>query len=184
VKQRLVVVSAAAGIAAAMLLLSACGYGLAGRTVSLPDHIKVIAVTTFTNRTQNPDLGQILTQAVQRELQGRGRWRVVPDTSTTDPDAVVSGTISGASITPKAFNQGQATRVEVFVTSAIELKDLRNNNKVIWSNPSLLSSEEFPIAPGTQANDVNAFLRQSSDATQRLALKFARTVVASMLEGM
>jgi hypothetical protein len=164
--------------------LSACGYGLAGRNVSLPDHVKVIAVTTLTNRTSFPDLDQILTQAVLRELQSRGRWRVVPDATDPDVDAVVSGSISSLSLTPKAINQGQPTRVDIFVTAGLELKDLKNNNKVIWSNPSLVSSDDFPIAAGTSATDATAFLRQSQDATQRLAAKFARTVVATMLEGM
>ena len=185
-KQRLVWVPLALAIAAALAILPACGYGLAGRNVSLPEHVKVIAVPQLTNKTSDPDLGEALTSALTRELQSRGRWRVVPDASGSDVDAVVTGTISALSQVMKAINQGQPTRVEIFVTASVELKDLRDNNKVLWSNPALLSSEEFPISPGStpQNTDVTAFLRQNNDATRRLALKFARTVVSSMLEGM
>jgi hypothetical protein len=152
----------------------------------LPDHVKVIAVTMLTNRTSMPDLEQILTQAIQKELQSRGRYRVVPDASRAGVDAVVSGAVASLSQTPKAFNQGQATRLEIAVMGSIELKDLRDNNKVLWSNPGVSASDEFPIVTGAGAAPVDAaaYLRQNNDAFQRLAAKFARTVVTSMLEGM
>src|SRR5262249_37374368 len=121
------------------VLTLACGYGLAGRTVSLPEHVKTIAVTKLTNRTAVPDLDRILTDAVLTELQGRGRWRVVPDASGADVDAVLSGTIVSIQLLPIATNQGQATRVSMTVVSSMELHDLRNNNKMIWSNPSLVT---------------------------------------------
>jgi outer membrane lipopolysaccharide assembly protein LptE/RlpB len=161
----------------------ACGYGLAGRTVSLPDHVKTIAVTSLTNRTAQPGLDQTLTDAVRRELQGRGRWRVVPDASDPGVDAVLSGTINAIQLIPTAQNQGQATRVNVSVVSGLELRDLRNNNKVLWANPGLVTVDEYPISAGTSL-DPSAFLRQNQDAYQRIAQKFARTVVSTMLEGM
>jgi len=173
-------------IVAAVTALSSCGYGLAGRNVSLPDHIKVIAVPMLTNRTAVPDLDQMLTQAILKELQSRGRFRVVPDAKGADVDAVVSGSVSNLTLTPKTFNQGQATRVDIAVMASIELKDLRNSNKVLWSNPGVTASDEFPIGAGTGTAPVDAaaYLRQNNDAYQRLAAKFARTVVTSMLEGM
>lgn len=176
---------AVAALAAVALLVSACGYGLAGRNVSLPAHIKVIAIPPLANRTSSPDLERVMTEALQRELSSRGKWKVVPDATGADVDAVVTGII--LSLTPRnvAFNDArQATRVEISVAASIEFKDLKDNGKMIWSNASLVASDEYPITSGTSATDASAFLRGNTDATQRLATKFARAVIGAMLEGM
>jgi len=166
----------------AAVALPGCGYGLAGRTVSLPDHVKVIAVPMLTNRTANPGVDQIVTEALRNELQGRGRWRIVPDASGADVDAVVTGSVNSVVPTPTALNQGQATRVALTVSASIELKDVRNN-KVIWSNGGVVASDEYPIPAGTTV-DPSQYVRQNQDAFARLATKFARAAVSSMLEGM
>ena len=172
-------------LAGTALVLSACGYGLAGRNVSLPAHIKVIAIPPLANRTPDNDLERALTQALQRELSSRGRWKVVPDATGADVDAVVTGTIVSLTSTNKLFNDAhQATRVEIAVAASVEFKDLRDNNKMLWANPSLVASDEYPITAGAAGTDPSAYLRQNSDANQRLATKFARLVVTSMLEGM
>jgi len=153
--------------------------------VSLPAHIKVIAIPPLANRTPDTALERALTDALQAELSSRGKWKVVQDASGPDVDAVVTGTIASLTQTNKLFNEAhQATRVEIAVAAGIEFKDLRDNNKMIWSNPSLVASDEYPITSGTTATDASSFLRQNQDAYKRLATKFARMVVASMLEGM
>jgi outer membrane lipopolysaccharide assembly protein LptE/RlpB len=164
-------------------LTTACGYGLAGRTVSLPDTIKTIAVTNLTNRTSTPELDRYLTDAVRAELSGKGRWRVVPDANDAGVDAVLSGTVNAVQLIPKAQNQGQATRVDLTVVSGMELRDVKNNNKVLWANPNVVTVDEYPISVGTSV-DVSAFFRQNQDAYRRIATKFARSVVSTMLEGM
>jgi hypothetical protein len=172
-------------LAGVALLVSSCGYGLAGRNVSLPAHIRVIAVPPLTNRTAYPDLERVLTEALQKELSSRGKWKVVQDATGADVDAVVTGIVVSLTQTNKLFNEArQATRVEIAVVSSVEFKDLRDNNKMLWSSPSLVASDEYPITSGTAATDASSFLRQNQDAYQRLATKFARTVVAAMLEGM
>jgi hypothetical protein len=173
-------------VASAALLVSACGYGLAGRNVSLPDHIKKIAVSPFVNRTAVSDLDSRLQKAVLAELQSRGRWKVVPDATSADVDAVVSGTITGLPQTAKAFDGTThlATRYEIAITATVDFKDLRDSNKVLWSNPSLVATDEYPVTPGASISDPSTFLRQHDDVYQRLATKFARMVVTAMLEGM
>lgn len=167
------------------LALSSCGYGLAGRNVSLPAHIKVIAIPALANRTADTELERELTDALRRELSSRGKWKVVPDATGADVDAVVTGTIASLTTRNTLFNDThQATRAEVAVAVSVEFKDLRDSNKILWSNPSVVSSDEYPITSGTAATDASAYLRQNSDASKRLATKFARTVVSAMLEGM
>jgi hypothetical protein len=180
---------AAAGVAVALalsaLVTAGCGYGLAGRGATLPPHVRTIAVGPFTNQTTVPELDRILADAVQKELASRGKWKVVPAGGGADVDAVVSGSIGSLVPAPKALNESrQVSRVEITVTASVEFKDLRDNGKVLWSSPSHISRDEYDVTSAAATTDASAFLRQNQDALTRLAARFARTVVSSMLEGM
>jgi hypothetical protein len=63
----------------------------------------------------------------------------------------------------------------------IEFRDLRAD-RVLWENPSLVFREEYEPSTGTGALDANAFFGQESNALQRIADGFARSVVSSILE--
>ena len=81
-------------LAAAALAVSSCGYTLAGRGGTLPEHIRIIGIPQFVNRTTWPEIDRIVTERVSEEFRGRGRYRVLPD--TTGVDAVLTGTIVSA----------------------------------------------------------------------------------------
>ncbi len=163
------------------LSLSGCGYALAGRGSFLPDYIKVIGVPQFENKTSTFNLDQKITEQVRQELQGRGnRYRVLPEATG---DAIITGVISGLSLTPTGFNANQqATRYQVTVSASVEFRDT-HTNKILWSNPSLQFREEYPISSSTSATtDASAFFGQDATSLTRLAQSFARSVVTSILE--
>ena len=167
-------------VLALALASSGCGYTLAGRGAFLPAHVQVIGVPTFTNLTPYYELDQLFTEKVRAELIGRGRYKIVPD--STGVDAVLSGQITGVSIAPVSFTQEQqASRYVATVTANIELRDTMDN-RVLWQNPSLAFREEFEAASGTSALDPTAFFGQGSNALQRLSTEFARTVISAILE--
>jgi hypothetical protein len=162
------------------LLTSGCGYALAGRGSFLPAHIQVIGVPTFTNQTPYFELDQVFTDKVRAELIGRGRYKIVPE--STGVDAVLIGQITGLNIQPVSFTPDQqASRYVAMITANIELRDMMDN-RVLWQNPSLTFREEFDAASGTSAIDPNAFFGQSTNAMQRLSTEFARAVVSAILE--
>lgn len=162
------------------LATSGCGYALAGRGSFLPAHVRVIGVPTFTNLTPYYELDQLFTEKVRAELIGRGRYKIVPD--STNVDAVLSGQITGVSIAPVSFTQEQqASRYVATVIANIELRDTMDN-RVLWQNPSLTFREEFDATNVTSATDANAFFGQSSNALQRLSTEFAQTVISAILE--
>jgi hypothetical protein len=172
-----------AAVAAIGWAAVACGYTLAGRGNSLPAHIKTIAVPQLVNHSLTADLDRILTDALRQELQSRGRWRVVPEATGPDIDAVVTGTIEPIGYAPQALNGSrQASRYVISVTASIEFHDLRDNNKMLWSNPSASARDEVEVSSGPTGADTSAFLRQNTDAFERLAKTFAKMVVSSMLE--
>ncbi len=171
----------AGALAVATALISAsCGYALAGRGSYLPAHIQTIGVPLFLNRTSVFEVEQRLTEKVRSELIGRGKYRVLPE--STGADAVLLGTITAISIAPAAFtDERQATRYQVIVRVSIEFRD-QVNNVVIWTNPSLAFRDEYEVTTGENALDPNAFFGQGSNAVERLSQDFARTVVSAILE--
>ena len=163
-----------------LLPLSGCGYSLAGRGSALPSHIKTIGIPLFTNATTVFDVEQVLTQRVRLEFIGRGRFRVIPDDTGTD--AVLKGDISAISIRPTAFDaEQQASRYEITVVVKVEFRDVVND-KVLYENPAQTFKEEYDVTTGQSASDPNTFLGQNSNALNRLAEDFAKTVVTAVLE--
>jgi hypothetical protein len=53
---------------------------------------------------------------------------------------------------------------------------------VLWTNPAMQFREEFEPTTGTSALDPTAFFGQDSNALDRLATEFARSVVSALLE--
>jgi hypothetical protein len=163
-----------------------CGYALAGHGSFLPDYIKIIGIPAFGNQTSYFDIAQIVTGKVQTEFIGRGRYKIVPE--TTGADAVLTGTITGISILPAAFGaQQQASRYTITVTANIELRDSREN-KILWSNPSVTVRDEIDATGAGLTTDPavsvdpSAFFNQETSAVQRVSDEFARSVVSAILE--
>jgi hypothetical protein len=162
------------------VLLPACGYSLAGRGTFLPPSIKTIGIPQFINQTPVSEVEQRFTERVRAEFIGRGKYQILPQ--DTNVDAILRGTITSLSITPTNFNQNQqATRYVITIATKIELFDVKADKK-LWENPSMVFREEYDLPPDTAAGDPKAFFGQSSNAVERVANDFARSVVSAILE--
>jgi hypothetical protein len=162
------------------MMVSGCGYALAGRASSLPDHIRVIGVPMFKNATPVFDIDRIITERVRTELIGRGKYRVQPDAAGVD--ALVDATIQSVLLSPATFDANrQASKYHITITASVTFRDLKTG-KEIWANPSLSFRDEYQITNAASAADVTAFVGNESNAVTRLAADFARTVVSAMLE--
>ena len=167
-------------VAALALASSGCGYSLAGRGSFLPSYIRVIGVPEFGNQTPYFEVERRFTERVRSELIGRGRYQVLPQ--ETEVDAVLRGTITGLSIVPANFNESQqATRYTIVINTKIEFVDLKTNKK-LWENPSMVFREEYDLPSDTQAGNPSAFFGQGSNALERVANDFARSIVSAILE--
>ena len=175
---------AGAALAASLLMLSGCGYSLAGRGSFLPDYIRIIGIPTFANRTSLFNLETQMTEKVRAEFIGRGKYRIVPDTEGVD--ALLVGVVTGINIRPVSFtNQQLASRYTITMTARVELRDQREN-KVLWENPALVFSQEYEAAQNTQAGqaavDPTAFFGQDQNALDRMTTEFSRSIVSAILE--
>lgn len=162
-------------------LTAGCGYALAGRGSFLPDYIRVVGIPTFNNRSSVSGVDQMLTEKVRAEFIGRGKYRVVSD--TTGPDAVLSGEILAISLQAVGFTQQQlASRYLFTLTMKVTFTDARTS-EVLWSNDALTFREEYELsARGATTVDGAAFFDQERSSLDRIAGDVARSVVTSILE--
>ena len=167
------------GLAVALLALSAsgCGYALAGRGNTLPSHIRRIGVPMFENHSNTPDLDRILTEAVRQELQGRGRFTVVNE--STGVDAVLTATIRPVVATPVALTTSrQAQRLLITVVAAVEFKEPKEPKPRFAQNVRV--TDEYDATGGT--SDAASVFNQDQNALTRLARAFARALVEQILD--
>jgi hypothetical protein len=160
----------------ALLASSGCGYALVGKGSSLPENIKVVQFTTLENRTPRVQLDQRFSEALARELVSRGRFRVQP--GAEGADAVLSGTVLAFDLSPVAFDaQGRATDYQVRVTARVALKSLPDG-KAIRENPAFTFRDNYQFS-ATAAS----YTDLQNNAIDRVADRFAQSLVTSLLEG-
>ncbi len=163
---------------ALMFALTGCGYALVGTGNFLPPDITTIHVPTFKNQTTRVELEQIVTRSVTEEFVSRGRLRLASTPGAAD--TLLKGTITGFGLTPVAFNdQGTATQYQVNVRARIELVDRRGEEEqVLWKNDQYYFAEDYSVDP----NSIDSF-DQETRAIQVIAMRFAESLVSSVLEG-
>jgi outer membrane lipopolysaccharide assembly protein LptE/RlpB len=113
----------------AALTLAACGYSFQG---TLPSHIKTVAVPMFLNRTSQPGVDGIITNAVVHAFATNGRLRVV---RTAEADAILDGEVTGYSVGPIAFSPSlgiQEYRLSVVLN--LRMRDVRRNVLIFQQN--------------------------------------------------
>jgi outer membrane lipopolysaccharide assembly protein LptE/RlpB len=158
-----------------LALTAACGYHLRGTGSSLPPGIKTMSIPVFKNRTTRYELDLKLTRAVIDEMVARGKVAVAADPGRAD--AVLEGEVLSFSETPVAFTgQARADRYTITVTAKVLLRE-RATEKTIFSNPAFVYIEEYEVPQGQDFESVE------SDAIDRVAAKFARSLVVAVLEG-
>lgn len=161
---------------AALLGSAGCGYALVGKSSSLPESVRVIQFTTLENNTQRVGLEQRFSAEIARELASRGRFKV--QASPEGADAVLSGAMTGFNLYPVAFDsQGRATDYQVSATARVSLKTLPAGD-ALWENPAFTFRDNYQFS-ATAANYVD----RENDAIDRVAGRFAQSLVTSLLEG-
>lgn len=160
----------------AALMLSGCGYHVAGRAANLPSGWSAIAIPAFKNDTTQYRIEQQLTQAVIREFITRTKYKIAQDPDTAD--GVLRGEVLSIETTPVLFNAttGQVTTMLVTVHTKVILSD-NKSHKPVYENDDLVFRNQYQIS-----TDVQSFFQEQSPALERLARDFASRVVADTLE--
>jgi len=167
-------------LAAASALAAGCGYALQGRGITTDPSVKRIGVPLFKDRTGKLGLDTRITAAVITELQKRGRFTVVQD--TTNVDAVVEGEITSCLVVPVGFGQAptggvqQASRYAITVVASVVYRKI-GQKEPLWANESFSQRDEYDMSE-TAAN----YFDREEQSLMRVADAFARSLVATMLE--
>ena len=165
--------------AAPLVALSGCGYGLVGRGGTFDPSIKRIGVPLFKDTTGRSSLDQKLTQRVIEELLKRGKVDVVQ--TIENVDAIVEGEILSAVQQPVGFSgsgaaSGTASRYSITVTARVKYYKL-GVVEPIWQNDSFTYRDEYDLGSSSAS-----FFDGEDQGIDRLAIAFARSLVAAMLE--
>jgi hypothetical protein len=168
-------------LALAVTSSSGCGYALAGRGSFLPADIQIVAIPQLDNLSTFFNVEQVLTEKVTAEFIGRGKYRVIGDAAGAD--AVLTGAVTGISVTPIGFTEQQlASRYLFTMTMRVAFTDARNGT-ILWSNDALTFREEYELATrGNTQLQGDSFLDQERSSFDRIATDVARSVVTAILE--
>jgi hypothetical protein len=172
-------------LAGAAALAAGCGYSLQGRGITTDPSVKTIGVPLFKDKTGKPGLDQRVTGAVIAELQKRGRFKVVKE--TTGVDALVEGEIVAYAVAPIAYGPNvdraagdlgleQATRYSITLTASVVYRKV-GQKEPLWVNEAFSHRDDFDMGDAAQ----NYFDREEQ-AIARVSDEFARSVVAARLE--
>lgn len=165
-----------------LLLLSACGYHVAGKADLVPKTVHTIAIPAFANATVQYRLTDRLPQAIAREFIARTRYQIVSDPDQAD--AILRGTITNFVAYPTVFDQttGRASGIQTNVTMQVSFVE-RATGKVLFTRPSFEAKQVFEVSTaGTSAVSARAYFDESETALQRLSRDVARDVVSAILE--
>ncbi len=167
---------AALPLLCAVLWTAACGYALVGKSSSLPESIRVVQFATLENQTPRVGLEQRFSGEIARELASRGRFQV--QSGAEGADAVLFGVVTGFTLFPVAFDaQGRATDYQVQVTARVSLKTLPDG-KSLWENSAYTFRDNYQFS-----SSAASYVDRENEAIDRVAERFAESLVSNLLEG-
>jgi hypothetical protein len=158
------------------IILSGCGYHVAGKADLIPKNIKTIAIPAFTTNQARPKLTRLLATNIAQEFISRTKYNIVADPNQAD--AVLKGSLSNFVVyqTISDPTTGRATGATIVATLQITLTE-RATGKVLFSRSPLEFRERYEISI-----DPQTYFDESGTAVERVARDAARTVVTAILE--
>ena len=124
-----------------LLLLSSCGYRLAGTHPYVPGGIESVSVQAFDNNSREFGLGKTLAFALEREFYRRGALEVHDDSSAGD--AVITGTIRDFRTYPVAFDvEDEALQYEAELIVDVSL-ERKSDGQVLWQGLGVYAVEPY-----------------------------------------
>jgi hypothetical protein len=157
------------------IILSSCGYHVAGRTNLLPKNIQTIAIPAFANITTRYKISELLAGALTREFISRTRYQIVTDPNQAD--AVLTGAVVNFYSYPILLDPrtARASSIQAIVLLQIYLRD-RATGAAIFSRPNMEFRQNYELSV-----DPRVYFDESDVAMDRLSRDVARSVVSAVL---
>lgn len=157
------------------LICQGCGYHRAMPVNPLLQNISTIAVPYFKNKTFEPELESIFTQAFVNEFIESKRLRVV---DREQADVILYGTIKQLfedTISYDRDDKAQEYRLRVTVDLVLEK---RQTGTVVWKRINLRQADEYSVDTRIIASEA-----AKREALQRLAQDLAERAHDSIMQG-
>jgi hypothetical protein len=158
--------------------LSSCGYHAVGSATHLQTDVRTLSVPVFATKTETYRTETVMTDAVIREFATRTRFRVTPESSRNDPDAVLHGTILKEAVTPLTYNASTQESSSFLLTIVCSVTLDGRDGKVLYENKNYVFRQQYQ-----STTDLPTFLQENPAALDRLSRDFARALVSDVLEG-
>lgn len=165
---------------AILLFLAGCDY----HPVSvLPDHVKTVAIETFSNKTAYYGIEEKLTQTIVEEFLREGRLGVA---KKEEADSLLSGKIVRYTLEPLSYDENDIVEeYRLWIVVDITFKDLKTD-QILW--------EQKGIGPRGEEEGVKRYERYyvtpkagqmvetEEDALDRLIDRLANDIVYLILK--
>ncbi len=133
------------------LLLSGCGYQMVGKETHVPPGLNSIAIPTFKNRTFEPGIEVLFTQAFLREFILDRRVNVV---DRAQADSLLEGVITDFRIYSVSYDQsGLVLEYQTNVVLDVTLKD--RTGKVLWEQKNFSETQWFRASSNVLTSEAN-----------------------------
>ncbi|RJP55427.1 MAG: hypothetical protein C4549_08210 [Deltaproteobacteria bacterium] len=153
-------------IAILIISLSACGYHFTGKRGTLTPGVKTIAVPFFTNKTFEPRIENLFTDALIEEFLKRGKVDV---SKVEGSDATIIGTIKSFKETPVSFDRNDRV-LEYRATVTLDISLKRNDDGIIvWKSSDLSGYHEYTVSSNTAItynNKIEAIRKVAEDMAE------------------
>jgi hypothetical protein len=160
-----------------LMMFEVCGYKRAGKGLSLPPEIKILAIPVFQNSSLKYRVEQRFTKAVIDEILRRARGIHVT-TITDGADAVLNGDIRSFRAPGSILDQQGRTRLwNVRIIVSVTLRD-NHTRKILFQNSRLSFEGEYELS-----DDPESFFNEENPAVERIAKDFAQSIISTILEG-
>jgi len=158
------------------VMVSGCGYHVAGHSSALPKSIHVIAVPALENKTTSYRLEQKLTAATVHEFLAKTPYRIVSNPEAGD--AVLRGKVVSLEALPLLFDTktGRATTMLVTVKCEVTFTESATQ-KVLFHTDNFIFRNQYEVS-----TDLKSFFEEQDPALDRLAQDFAQRLVAAVTE--
>ncbi len=161
-----------------MALFTGCGYRLSGFSNQIPPEIRTIAIPDFQNKTTRFQADQFITFAVKEEFIKRSKLRIVD--RVDQADSVLEGTISSFTVVPISYSEdSMANLYRITISANVRFINLQNN-QVIFEESDINFTDSYSLENASQFQD--DFFSQQTDTLQKIAEKFAASVVTTIME--
>ncbi len=135
-----------------LLLLGGCGYHLENRAAPLPSWISSIYVEPLTNRSNELDLGAMITRELRNEILNGSTLRLAPRPGA---DVILQGQVVEVDTSGLSYKRyDQAVERRIAVRCHVTIKDARTGNE-IWSTSDIVREEGFFVGRDVMETESN-----------------------------